>query len=117
MSVKIDVDKKTDDRRFVLWQKFGKVVSRKLEFMKKFDSRVYHIGLDVIEGIHKPEWIDIEKKRPQHDQKCLVETNVCMTWGIYSTAAGGFYIEGKQHDFAKDVDDAFQWYPYPNDIK
>lgn len=117
MSIKIDMYKKLEDRRFALWQKFGKVVSKQLEFMKKFDSRAYNLGLDVIEGIHQPEWIDIEKIRPRHDQKCFVETNVCVTWGIYSNAKGGFYIEGKQHDFAKNEDEAFQWYPYPMNPK
>lgn len=32
MSIKIDIYKRADERRFDLWQKFGKVVSRKVEF-------------------------------------------------------------------------------------
>lgn len=112
------MNKKMEDRRLALWQKFGKVVSRQLEFMKKFDSRAYNIGLDVIEGVYQPTWIDIEKQRPQHGQKCFVETNVCTTWGIYTTKGnGGFYIENKQNDFAENEKEAIQWYPYPTDSK
>lgn len=118
MSVKIEMTKSLQDRRIRLWQKFGKVVSRQLEFMKKFDARTYMLGLDVIEGIHQPQWIDIEKQRPKPGQKCFVETNICVTWGIYTTNGnGGFYIEGKQSDFAENVEEAFQWYPYPTDCK
>lgn len=118
MNVKIDIDKKTDDRRLILWRKFGKVVSRQIEFMKKFDARAYMLGLDVIEGTHQPKWIDIEKQRPKPGQKCFVETNVCVTWGIYTTNGnGGFYIEENQSDFAENIEEAFQWCPYPTDFK
>lgn len=111
MSVKIDIDKKGCDRRIELWNRFGKVVSRKLEFLKKFDTRAYLLGLDAIEGVIRPTWIETKKRRPTEGTTCIIDHKGEVHTSFFendrfNTRHGAFKPE-----------DVIKWYPYPNDFK
>lgn len=103
-------------KRYAAWRKYGKQrVKGKLEYIYKFDERVYKLGLNELSAKHCDEWLDPEKERPKAGSEIIFIDAVGMYRGVYHvTRSGVVHVHGNKSDCI-EWENIYQWIPYPKE--